>query len=293
MPQGSVLGPLLFLVYINDISAVITSSEISLFADDALLYENVKSIQDKRDLQKDLDRIIEWEQAWSMQFNADKCKVIRITNKRKITEGTYSIHGYNLELVKTAKYLGVILDDKLTFKQHITTTAAKAQNCRHFLQRNLQKCSKEVKLQSYKTFIRPIVEYASTVWDPVGNQSLTYQLESVQRKSVRWICNQWSYEASPTAMIKDLQLQKLDTRRQLNRLSTLYQLNHGIKFMPSQTINKQRCTNLRFQPIQGAILRYKYSFYPFTINEWNKLPANIVNADSLDIFRTNLLAHLK
>ena len=127
----------------------------------------------------------------------------------------------------------------------------------------------------------------------MGNQCLTYQLESVQRKSARWICNQWNYEASPTAMVKDLQLQTLQARRQLNRLSTLYQFNHGIKFMPPGTINKQRCTNLRFQPIQGAILCYTYSFYPLSINEWNKLPANIVNTSSLDIFKVNLLAHLK
>ena len=101
------VGPLLFLVYINDISLAVTSSEISLFADDALLYKPIKSIKDARDLQNDLDNLIQWEQDWSMEFNADKCKVLRFTNKLKKTEETYSIHGYNLELVKSAKYLGV------------------------------------------------------------------------------------------------------------------------------------------------------------------------------------------
>ena len=246
------------------------------------LYKEIKTIQtiqDVRNLQVDL-----WEHDWSMEFNADKCKVIRITNKRKITNGTYSIHGYNLELVKTAKYLGVILDNKLSFKQHITTTVAKAQNCRHFLQRNLQKIPKDVKLQSYKTFVRPITEYASAVWDPVGNQKLNNHIESVQRKSARWICNQWEYEASPTAMVKSLNLQTLENRWKINRLSSLYQLYHGHKFMPTQTINRQRCNDLRFQPIYGAILRYSYSFYPFTIKEWNLLQANVVNSEALDIF---------
>ena len=116
-------------MYINDISSAAASSEISLFADDALLYKEIKTIQDVRNLQVDLDNLTQWEHDWSMEFNADKCKVIRITNKRKITNGTYSIHGYNLELVKTAKYLGVILDDKLSFRQHITTTVAKALLC--------------------------------------------------------------------------------------------------------------------------------------------------------------------
>ena len=293
VPQGSVLGPLLFLVYINDISLAATSSEISLFADDALLYKPIKSIKDARDLQNDLNNLIQWEQDWSMEFNADKCKVLRFTNKIKKTEETYSIHGYNLELVKTAKYLGVILDSKLTFNKHITTTSAKAQNCRYFLQRNLRTCDKEVKLQSYKTFVRPIIEYASIVWDPVGNLKLNQHIESVQRKSARWICNQWQHEASPTAMIKSLGLKTLEQRRTIKRLSSLYQFHHGAKFMPPDTIKTQRCNDLRFQPIQGAIQRYTYSFYPYTISEWNMLPAGLVNAGSLDIFNDKLVHFLK
>ena len=293
VPQGSVLGPLLFLVYINDISLAITSSEISLFADDALLYKSIKSIKDARDLQSDLNRLTQWEQDWSMEFNADKCKVLRFTNKLKKTEATYSIHGYDLELVKSAKYLGVILDSKLTFNKHITTTSAKAQNCRHFLQRNLRICDKEVKLQCYKTFVRPIIEYASIVWDPVGNLKLNRHIESVQRKSARWIFNQWQHEASPTNMIKSLDLQTLEERRTIKRLTSLYQFHHGIKFMPPNTIKPQRCNDLRFQPIQGAIQRYTYSFYPYTINEWNMLSAGLVNAESLDIFNDKLVAFLK
>eukprot|EP00111_Clytia_hemisphaerica_P020944 TCONS_00061749-protein len=114
------------------------------------------------------------------------------------------------------------------------------------------------------------------------------QLERVQRKSVRWICNQWSYEGSPTAMIDNLKLQTLDKRRQINWLSTLYQFHLGLKVHAKLNHQPtQRCTSLRFQPIQGAILRYTYSFYPYTINEWNKLPANIMNSSSLDIFYTN------
>ena len=209
------------------------------------------------------------------------------------TKETYSIHGYNLELVKTAKYLGVILDSKLTFNKHITTTSAKAQNCRHFLQRNLRICDKEVKLQSYKTFVRPIIEYASIVWDPVGNLKLNRHIDMVQRKSARWICNQWQREASPTAMIKELDLQTLEQRRTVKRLSSLYQFHHGIKFMPPNTIKTQRCNDLRFQPIQGLIQRYTHSFYPYSIREWNMLPAGLVNAESLDIFNDRLVQFLK
>ena len=168
VPQGSVLGPLLFLVYINDI-ALEVSSEISLFADDALLYKNIKTLQHVRELQNDLDNLVLWESNWSMQFHPEKCKVLRVTNKRKIIDGEYNIHNHKLELVKKAKYLGVTLDQKMNFKHHIAQTTVKAQSSRQFLQRNLVPSDKDTKLQCYKTFIRPIVEYASTVWDPVGS----------------------------------------------------------------------------------------------------------------------------
>ena len=131
------------------------------------------------------------------------------------------------------------------------------------------------------------------MWDPVGNLKLNRHIEMVQRKSARWICNQWQREASPTAMIKELDLQTLEQRRTVKRLSSLYQFHHGIKFMPPNTIKTQRCNDLRFQPIQGLIQRYTHSFYPYSIREWNMLPAGLVNAESLDIFNDKLVQFLK
>ena len=291
VPQGSVLGPLLFLVYINDI-ALEVSSEISLFADDALLYKNIKTLQHVRELQNDLDNLVLWESNWSMQFHPEKCKVLRVTNKRKIIDGEYNIHNHKLELVKKAKYLGVTLDQKMNFKHHIAQTTVKAQSSRQFLQRNLVSSDKDTKLQCYKTFIRPIVEYASTVWDPVGNSKLIYQLEMVQRKAVRWVNNKWRHDESPTLMINQLNLQTLQQRRAVNRLNMLYELYHGLKFMPCNTIKRQRCSDTRFQRIYGSIQSYSNSFYPNTIREWNDLPSKIVNSEDLNAFKNGMM-HLK
>ena len=125
-----------------------------------------KSLQDVRELQVDLDNLVNWETAWSMEFHPEKCKLLRVTNKRKVTAGSYQIHNHDLEQVKKAKYLGVTLDEKLSWKHHVAAVTAKAQSCRHFLQRNITTHNKETKLQCYKIFVRPIIEYASTVWDP-------------------------------------------------------------------------------------------------------------------------------
>ena len=169
VPQGTVLGPLLFLVYINDMPNSV-SSDISLFADDALLYRNIINWEEARRLQSDLDSLVQWEQLWSMEFHPQKCKVLRITNKRNIVAAQYKIHNTQLEIVNKAKYLGVTINKRLNWKDHIGAITEKAQSCCHFLQRNLQQCDRQTKIQCYKTFVRPFVEYSSSVWDPVNNK---------------------------------------------------------------------------------------------------------------------------
>ena len=108
VPQGTVLGPLLFLAYINDMPEKVIST-ISLFADDGYIYRTIRHQQDAIELQKDLDALVEWEKTWSMEFHPDKCKVLRITNKRKITDSKYIMHGTQLDVVDQEKYLGVRL----------------------------------------------------------------------------------------------------------------------------------------------------------------------------------------
>ena len=104
VPQGTVLGPLLFLIFINDLPECV-SSHIRLFADDALLYRTIQSADDIDILEKDLESLQAWERRWLMSFNADKCEVLRVSNKRKniIGSSPYSIHGTPLRTVEEAK----------------------------------------------------------------------------------------------------------------------------------------------------------------------------------------------
>ena len=214
VPQGTVLGPLLFLAYINDMPENI-KSKIALFADDAYVYKSIKSEEDVSDLQNDIDQLVKWEKLWSMEFHPSKCFLLRITNKRKILQGEYNIHNHTLKLVDSAKYLGVTISKDLSWKKHIAIITSKATNTRLFLQRNLTFTDSETRLLCYKTYIRPIVEYASAVWNPVGNSTLTSKLESVQRKSLRWIHSKWTYGTSPTAQMKSSKLTTLDSRKML------------------------------------------------------------------------------
>ena len=222
VPQGTVLGPLLFLVYINDLPGRVKSS-IRLFADDSYLYRVINTINDALQLQQDLDELVKWEQQWSMEFHPHKCKVLRITNKRKIVMFDYSMHNIVLEQVEQAKYLGVIIHNKLSWKPHVDYITKKANQTRAFLQRNLRTCDLDVRAQCYKTYVRPIVEYASTCWDPIGhgNKGLREKLEMVQRKSARFVYGDWRRSSSPSKMIDKLKLQSLQTRRAIARIKFL------------------------------------------------------------------------
>ena len=211
VPQGTVLGTLLFIIYINDLPSLV-NSQIRLFADDALIYRKINSINDINQLQYDLEKLLEWEFHWSMEFNPDKCKVLRITNKRKIITNNYIMHGQILELVDSAKYLGVFFHKKISWNTHINYTAKKSNQVRCFVQRNLRTCHRDIKLQSYKTYVRPILEYGSMAWDPYTASNIA-KLKMFQRKAARFISNDWSYTSSPTTMLHNLNLQTLHQRR--------------------------------------------------------------------------------
>ena len=118
VPQGSVLGPSLFLFYINDICENL-SSMVRLFADDTICYLAIKSKQDSQRLQEDLDRLGMWEKKWEMEFHPDKCEVIHITHNKKVIQHQYSLHGHILKSVDSAKYLGVTISSDFKWNCHI------------------------------------------------------------------------------------------------------------------------------------------------------------------------------
>ena len=184
VPQGSVLGHLLFLLYINDMPQKVDSIS-GFFADDTLLYRKMLTIHDSQILQDDIDKLQQWEKDWKMSFNPSKCEVIRITRKWKPIAATYAIHGSNLTLVKTRKYLGVTTAGNLTWNSHVDAITKNANKTLAFLMKNLSSCSTNIKAKCYKALVRPILEYASISWDPHTKTNIQ-KLEAVQRWAASW-----------------------------------------------------------------------------------------------------------
>ena len=206
VPQGSVLGPVLFLAFINDLPGCTKNSTTRLFADDCVLYKRIASHHDTKLLQEDLDALQDWEHTWHMQFHPSKCQVLRVTKKRKPITSSYNIHGTILEEVTSAKYLRVHIDSNINFNTHIDVITKKANSTRAFLQRNFSRCSRKIKEATYKTYVRPIIEYASTTWDPHTQRNIR-KLEQVQRNSARYVTGNHDQRSSVTAMLNELKWQ--------------------------------------------------------------------------------------
>ena len=211
VPQGSVLGPSLFLFYINDIPCGLTS-KVRLFADDTVVYLAVTSKEGAATLQNDLTKLERWEKRWQMQFHPGKCQVLTITRKRKPLISPYILHGQVLEQVSSAKYLGITFTSDMRWNKHISNITTKANQILGFLRRNVQVSSSRLKTTAYTTLVRPLVEYSPTVWDPHTQENIK-RVEMVQRRAARYVTKRYHNTSSVTNMLQELGWTTLEERR--------------------------------------------------------------------------------
>ena len=297
VPQGTVLGPLLFLLYVNDLPDNLKSS-IRLFADDALLYGVISNENDGDQLQEDLKQLEAWQNTWQMSFNPSKCKTICISTKRDPPQKKYVFCGVELEKVDSISYLGVILNDNLKWSKHVQSTTGKASKVLGMMKRNLWNCPKRVRETAYTAIVRPKLEYASSAWDPYHQKDID-SLERVQRKAARFCCNNYQPTASVTAMIQDLGWKTLESRRTMTRLTLLYKMSRGEididtdSFLRPHAESRTRASHsYRYRQDKATKNLYFYSFFPRTLRQWNNLPADIVESNSLSQFQSKLSDHL-
>lgn len=294
VPQGSVLGPLLFLVYINQLPESISKSQVRLFADDTAVFLTINSKYDCVSLQKDLDTLQVWEKAWDMEFNPSKCQVLHITRNKTVIKHKYYLHGQVLESVSEAKYLGLNLSSDLCYNQHISRITSTANKSLGFIRRNITTTNEKVRTLAYKSLVRPQVEYASTIWSP-HTKSNIHKVEQVQRRAIRWVKNSYSPHLSVTAMQNELGWRSLEYRRLDARLIMFYKIIHNIvaiKLPPYiQTPNRftRHMHPLSFRQVRVNSDYQKYSFYPHCITLWNQIPCHIAALTDLDQFQRAVL----
>ena len=297
VPQGTVLGPLLFLVYINDICKGLSPGTIiRLFADDSLIYRLINSLEDAEILQKDLNTLQAWEKANKMEFHPDKCQVLRITNKRFPILYDYHIHNTPLQIVKSAKYLGVIIDSKLNWSPQISAICKKASTTLAFLQRNFFFCPQVVKDRCIKTLVRPTLEYGCSVWDPHQLNHIE-TLEKVQRRCARFVTGNFTMTHGNSQKNLDLlDWPPLATRRARAKLHLLHRAKSKSIELPLDDLvwevappeTRSHSSQYNFPIPHSSVDSHKHSFFPSTIRLWNNLPEHIKATKSFPSFKKSL-----
>ena len=222
VPEGALLAPLLFALYINDLPMVVNTSQCIMFADDVKLYHRVRTTSDCEQLQSDLDSLSRWSADWKLRLNASKCFAFTLSLKTSPVVHPYSIGGSVLERVSEVRDLGVILDTKLTFSAHINHTVAKANRALGVLIRSFQTglprqkfCMKTLQV-TYFANVRSILEYGCVIW---GGAARTHveRLKRVQHKFLIWLAsrsnNVVAHSLSYEQLLQTFEMPTLKARR--------------------------------------------------------------------------------
>ena len=299
VPQGTVLGPLLFLLFVNDLpECVSTGTRVRLFADDCLVYREVRSQEDRVRLQADLYALGEWSARWGMRFNTSKCEVLQVGTGSRTLPAThfYTLNGDVLKLVSSAKYLGVLVTHNLSWGEHINAIASKANAKLGWARRNLRGCPYKLRDIAYTSLIRPGLEYSDCLWDPTTKADAAL-LDQVQHRAARWAKGKSKFgTCSVSALQSELGWLPLSERRRHHRLSTLYKIRNGllavepgaIDLEPNLRPGKQNKYKLPSARRQESPIWRQFVFR--TAREWNELPAEVAEAGSLNIFKSRLVA---
>ena len=284
VPQGSVLGPILFPAYINDLPDGI-SSQVRLFADGAALCLTVGGggREDGSALRRDLGSLSVWEKKWDMQFNTSKCQVVQVTGSKSPIKSEYILHGRVLETVTCARHLGVDIRSNISWTSHIDRVvvvqgAGRSLGC---IRRGVGGGGQEVGESAYKTLVRPQLEYASAVWGPQAGDRVS-KVEMVQRRAARWTISNFDRRASVTGVLGKLGWRTLEQRRADARLCLFYKIVCGLVAVPLPDCVQcdggisRCCHSVAFRQVSTSTDVYKYSFFPFAVVRWSALPGSIV-----------------
>lgn len=230
VPQGSHLGPLLFTLFINDLPNVIKFSNVLMYADDVKIFLSFNQYADHRLLQQDLDSFLSWCNLNLMELNLKKCKHMSFYRGNHI-KLNYSLGNHQLENCDTMLDLGVLLDAKLNFINHISITVNKARCILGFIKRWAKEFKDPyVTKQLYVSLVRPVLEYASIVWDPIYMTHNNY-IESVQKQFLLFCLRglQWNPLDLPsyTSRLALIKLPTLKSRRTMLNVSFILKLING------------------------------------------------------------------
>ena len=226
IPQGSVLGPILFVLYINDLPSTINSN-VYMFADDTKIFNNIKSPEDRVVLQKDFDILAKWSDKWLLRFHPNKCKVMHL-GKPPDQQYVYTLNTndipYEIEYIFEEKDIGVVINSKLEFENHIHQKISKASSIMAIIRRSFTTLNTTNFTSLYKALGRSNLEYASCKWFPYKHKHIE-AIEKVQRRATKQLPGM--KDLSYQERLKILKLPSLVYRRTRGDMIETYKLLHN------------------------------------------------------------------
>ena len=300
IPQGSVLGPILFVIYINDLPQTV-KSQIKMFADDTKLFSRTDKVG-ATDLQNDLDALTQWSDRWQLKFHPEKCGVLKLGQDRgtayymdtKDKDGNTT--RIRLKETQEEKDLGVTIDKALSFKQHIEEATLKANRVVGNIRRSFDYLSLETFTLLFKSLVRPILEYGHCVWNPdeEKQKGLCAKLENVQKRATKLLGE--IKDLSYPERLRKLRLPSLEHRRKRGDAIEVYKYLHGKYNVQSPTLelNKDAITRGNSMKLEKKRPRLNIRGNYFSnrvVNLWNGLPEKVVTAPSVDAFKARLDRH--
>jgi len=288
VPQGSVLGPILFLIYINDLDFGIRNW-ILKFADDTKIFSRINNSLDSERLQSDLLQLIRWSEEWQMLFNVNKCKVMHIGKQNQ--QRQYFMHDQCLEVVCQEKDLGILISNDLKVSQQCQQAYNKASRILGLINRTIEYKHTDILLRLYKSLVRPHLEYCIVSWSPHYKKDKIL-IERIQKRFTRMILSikEFPYELR----LKKLGLWSLEDRRIRADLIEVFKIIHGLStvkfstFFEYTTHERTRGHPLKLNKNRVRTDLRQHFFSERVINTWNKLDSDIVCSSSLNIFKNNL-----
>ena len=288
VPQGSVLGPILFILFIDDIAAI-CSGVIThkLYADDLKLYSTINSDCDRDLLQSALDRLQQWCQDWQLTINITKCHVMHFGNNN--AHNIYYLNGCQIGSAEVVTDLGVDIDPVLSYDAHINKIVGKAYSRVGVLFRGFASRNVQVLKQAYVTYVRPVLEYASSVWSPHLLKHIN-AIERVQKQFTRRIAS--LSDLTYPERLAAIDLEPLEVRRlrmdlvlYYKCLNNLVALSGSEYFCQSQHNSQTRTGGNRLTRPGCSTNRFQNDFFNRCLSCWNRLPAHVINADSVFVFK--------
>ena len=297
VPQGSVLGPTLFIYFINDLPLV-TELPMEIFADDTKAFNRAINEDDQMKLQGAIDAMVKWTKMWLIEFNKLKCKVLHAGKANPKYDYHMGAGTDKIVLEETIKEkdLGVFIDPLLTFDDHISETIKKATSMSYLIMRAISYKSPDIMVPLFKSLVRPTLEYANVVWFPSKRKDID-AIEKVQKRFTKRIVGMKDLEYEER--LERLCLPSLEFRRIRGDMIEAYKITHKIyDYRVTGDLLKINNTstrhhNYKLEKIRVNNSQYQNFFSNRIINVWNNLPYDIVNANTTNCFKNRLDRHLR